>query len=168
MNLTEHFTVEEFIASDTAVRLGIDNMPQDGDVIIRMTKVAQAMEQVRKILGAPIKINSGYRCEELERVLCAKDFAAWCKRHGCDPILPSTWNTYFARKAHPKGMAVDFVCPGFGLPIDIVRAIAKTDIKFDQCIQEGDWVHMAFGGSGAREVLTATFVDGTPTYTQGA
>ena len=80
MNLTEHFTVEEFIASDTAVRLGIDNMPQDGDVIIRMTKVAQAMEQVRKILGAPIKINSGYRCEELERVLCAKDFAAWCKR----------------------------------------------------------------------------------------
>jgi hypothetical protein len=77
LNLSPHFTLEELTRSDTAVRLGIDNAaPQD--VLPHLLVLAQGLEDVRLLLGNAVHVLSGYRCEDLERVLCAKDFAAWC------------------------------------------------------------------------------------------
>jgi hypothetical protein len=81
MKLTDHFTLEELTDSDTAVRLGIDNTPPPA-IRPHLEVLAQGLEEVRRILGQPIIVRSGYRCEALEKVLCAKDYAAWCERHG--------------------------------------------------------------------------------------
>lgn len=166
MNLTPHFTLEELTHSDTAVRLGIDNTPP-ANVIPHLVILAQGLEDVRLILTRPLNVHSGYRCEALERILCAKDYAAWCVRHG-KPVDDVSWTEYFKRKMHPLGYAADFTCAPFGSPLQIVRTLKGSGLKFDQLIQEGTWVHGSFDPRLRSQVLTATFApDGTPSYTQG-
>jgi len=166
--LTEHFSVEELTASDTAVRLGIDNTPPP-DIIPHLVINAHGLERIRNVTWQPLIVHSAYRCEALERVLTAKDFAAWCVRHAKEPEM--AWPEYFARKSHPKGYSSDFICPAFGPPPEIVRVIRGSGIKFDQLIIEGvtaagaGWVHASFDPQLRGEVLTATFTNGTPSYT---
>lgn len=165
-SLTDHFSLEELACSDTAERLGIDNTPPDR-IVTNLFVLAVGLEKVRALLGFPLRVNSGYRCEELERVITRKDYAAWCTRHGRYGDSHS-WADYFKRKAHPNGFAGDFICPAFGDPLSIVKAIEASDIRFDQVICEGSWVHISFAPAMRREVLTATFTAGTATYTKGA
>ena len=164
MNISEHFTLEELSFSDTAVRLGIDNTPPP-EIVQHLALNAAGLEQIRLVTGSALIVHSGFRCEALERVLTAKDYAAWCARHGKDPA--TAWPEYFERKAHPKGYATDFTCPAFGTPLEIIRAVKSSGIKFDQLIEEGTWAHASFDPKMRGEILTATFKDGTPTYTSG-
>lgn len=166
MNLSEHFTLEEAVHSPTAERLGIANLALP-DVVDNARVAAEGMEEVRALLGNySINIDSWIRYEELERVIADKDFRAWCVKRGKPPV-DSSWAEYLARKAHPKGYAVDFTCKGYGSPLEIVQVIAKSNIQFDQCIMEGSWVHVSFDPQMRRQVLTATFINGTPTYSKG-
>lgn len=166
MQLSEHFTLEEGMDSPNALRLGIDNTPDDATVE-RMQVAAAGMEQVRETLGFPIHVNSWFRSEEWEKVLTHKDYVRWCSAHGYE-VNDQSWALYFSRKGHPKGYAIDFVCPQFGTPLNIVHAIASCSIKFDQLIQEGTWVHISFDPQMRGQVMTATFTDGVPNYTTGA
>ena len=144
--LSEHFTLEEFEHSDTAKRLNMINHVPD-ELLPNAIHTAQCMEKVRALLGHhPLTINSGYRCQELN--LAVKGSAT---------------------SDHMQAWAVDFVCPAFGIPLDIVHAIEKSGIEFDQCIQEGTWVHISFNPLNRRRVMTAHFdVAGNATYTKGA
>lgn len=166
MNLSDHFTLEEAVRSSTAERLGIENIASQ-EVADNAVITAEGMEEVRALLGnLSIHVDSWIRCEKLERALTEKDFRSWCVKRGKPPV-DSSWTEYFSRKAHPKGYAVDFTCVGYGTPLEIVQAIAKSPIRFDQCIMEGTWVHISFDPQMRRQVLTATFVNGTPTYSKG-
>lgn len=173
MRLSDHFTLEELRRSDTAVRMGIDNTPP-AEVISNGIDAAMGMEKVRSVLGVLVVVHSWFRCEALERILCAKDFAAWCKLHGkAGPgaelaAVEISWAEYFARKGHPKGWCIDFTAPQFGTPRQIVRVLKASGIKFDQLIEEGTWVHASFDPRMRGEVLVATFKDGTPSYERAA
>ena len=167
MSLSEHFSFEEGSVSSTAVRLGINNTPPEA-LIDNMKVAAEGMERVRKALGnVPIHVDSWFRCEALERIIAAKDFLRWCRVHNHPAADPNSWKLYFSTKGHPKGFAVDFISPSFGTPLDIVKALVKTKIKFDQIIQEQDWVHISFAPAMRGEVLTARFHNGEPHYTPG-
>jgi zinc D-Ala-D-Ala carboxypeptidase len=163
MQLTTHFSLEALSASATALRLGIDNTPPD-ELIPNAQRLAMGLEQVQMLLLARLHHSSGFRCEALEKVLTAKDFAAWCVHHAKD--LSTAWPEYFERKQHPQFKAEDFTCPDFGTPQQIVEKIAVSDIQFDQLIEEGTWVHISFSENPRREVLAAKFKDGTPTYSR--
>lgn len=143
MNLSAHFTLAELIASDTAIRKGIDNTPP-ADVLARLGVLAEGLERVRAVLAVPMHINSGYRCPALNRAI------------GSAP-----------GSAHVKGDAADFVAPDFGNPRAVAKAIAESGIAFDQLIQEGAWVHISFAPAMRREVLTAEFTNGLATYSRG-
>lgn len=143
MNLTPHFTLEELTFSDTAQRLGIDNTPDD-DVVINLQLVAQGMEMVRTLLDAPIRVNSGYRCEALNQAIGGAKASA-----------------------HLDGLAVDFTCAEYGPPIAIVKALEAGSVPFDKCIQEGTWVHISFAPALRRLVMTAHFGPNGTTYTTG-
>ena len=141
MNLSEHFTLEELTASQMAARLDIDNTPPD-EIITTLRDTAEGMEQVRKLLGLPITVSSGYRCTLLNRAV-----------HGA------------ANSQHTTGQAVDFICPAFGTPERILWAILKSDIAFDQCILEFDsWVHISFSHAPRMQALVIDH-DGTRIYT---
>ena len=143
MKLTEHFTLEELTFSETAVRKGIDNSAPLA-VIPCLTALAGGLEEVRALLGKPLHINSGYRSAALNRAIGGSKASA-----------------------HMEGYAADFTCREFGSTKAICQAIADSKIKFDQLIEEGTWVHISFAPTMRRKVMSAHFVGGVASYTNG-
>lgn len=143
--LTTHFSLEELTASEIALRKGLDNTP-DAETVENLRLLAGALEDVRRLLSAPLIINSAYRSPKVNSAL------------GGSVIPPS---------AHMRGYAADFTAPQFGTPIEICRAIRDSGIKFDQLIAEGEWVHFAIDPRMRQMVLTAHFNGGKATYLAG-
>jgi zinc D-Ala-D-Ala carboxypeptidase len=128
MNLTPHFTYEELYASEIADRNNIDNEPKEQWIKDNLLVLAQNLESVRRLLGHPIHVNSAYRCISVNTILGSKPTSAHC-----------------------KGLAADIVCPAFGNPIDIVNAIIRSNIQYDQVILEYDrWCHIGFSNDTPR------------------
>ena len=66
--LTAHFSLREMCASGTAIRLGIENVPDEA-VIKRLQQLCEhVLEPLRQRFGV-IRITSGYRCERLNRAV---------------------------------------------------------------------------------------------------
>lgn len=133
MNLSEHFTLEELTASDTARRLSIDNTPSP-EIVGELRRTAELLERVRDILKGPITVTSGYRCLALNTAIGS---------------LPSS--------AHVRGMAADFRCPDFGTPLDVCRFLSEyaDQLDYDQLIHEfSAWVHIGRADSPRHQTLT--------------
>lgn len=135
MQLTEHFTLEELLVSETAARKGIDNTPTD-EIVVNLKRLAERLESVRAIFNMPIIITSGYRCPELNAAVGGA-----------------------ANSAHLTGRAADFIIPGAGSPLHIAQRITKYPaVVYDQLINEYDsWVHFGIEPSGVdarRQTMT--------------
>jgi hypothetical protein len=126
MMLSEHFSLEELIASEVAARAGIDNTPSP-EVLRNLYRLAEGLDRVRQVLGnAAIHVNSGYRCQRLNQAVGGAK-----------------------NSAHILGLAADIVCPNLGPPLTVCRAIAKANLGTDQIIHEfGRWCHVAFPAEG--------------------
>ena len=144
MQLTEHFTLEEFTRSTTGERNNINNSVPD-DLMPNIQLTANKLECVRKVLGFPIIITSGYRCPALNTQV------------GGSPT-----------SAHTKGLAVDFHC-NYGTPKQICQRLIDAGVQFDKLIQEhNQWVHIGFSPSNNRQiVLTAVKQGGKTVYING-
>ncbi len=131
MQLSKYFTLAEFTVSQTASRNGINNNPPE-EVLERLINTAECMEKVRKLLGYPINISSGYRSPELNAAVKGAKTSQ-----------------------HLTGEACDFTCPRFGTPREIVDKIQKSAIEYSQLILEYDnWVHISFRkGDSRRDTL---------------
>ena len=144
MRLSENFTLEELTASETAARKGIDNTPSE-EVIDNLKRLAAALQEVRALLNhRAILVSSGYRSPELNQAVGGS-----------------------ATSDHCKGLAADFICPSYGTPNDIVRAIAASDLPFKQVIREFDkWVHLSIPEEGQEPRKQALIIDreGTRAY----
>jgi zinc D-Ala-D-Ala carboxypeptidase len=137
--LSPHFALEELIATQ---HRQYDNRPPPA-VRAVLAQTATRMEAVRHLLGDhTVSVSSGYRCPELNRAVGGA-----------------------ATSAHLAGHAVDFNCYGFGAPLEVCRAIAASDLLFDQVIEEGSWIHLSFDPRSRRRVLTkvgAGYASGLP------
>jgi zinc D-Ala-D-Ala carboxypeptidase len=144
MQLSPNFSLVELTSSETAERHGIDNTPTS-EIIENLKHLAAALQEVRTLLGnKPIHINSGYRSLAVNEKLGSKPTSDHC-----------------------KGLAADFVCPSFGTPDDIVRAIMASPISYKQVIREFDrWVHLAVPAPGEEPRRQALIIDkqGTRNY----
>lgn len=141
MQLSDHFSLEEMIASEYATRNHINNTPPP-DVEDKLKITCANLEKVRAVLLRPLIISSGYRSPELNRAIGgAKD------------------------SAHVLGYAADFICPRFGTPKEIAEKLIKPEnsLKFDKIIMEGTWVHISFAPRLRGQVMTAQFSSGAPT-----
>ena len=68
MKLTKNFTLEEFERSSTATAYNINNkIPQKH--YGSLYKLANILQKIRDRFGKPIRITSGYRCEELNNLV---------------------------------------------------------------------------------------------------
>lgn len=131
MNLSPHFTLDEFCTSQTAARLGISNDPPI-EVVANLKRTAVGLERVRGILNNnAIHINSGYRSLKVNAAVGSK-----------------------ATSQHVTGEAADFICPTWGTPEKIMRAIVDSAIDYDQILLEFDvWVHISFSDNPRRQAL---------------
>lgn len=138
MNLSEHFSLEEFIRSDRAKVRGIDNTPPE-DLLPAMQLTARGLERVRELAGHPLWILSGYRCPDLNKLVGG---------------VPTS--------QHVKGEAVDIICPGLGSPKVLAKLIQANAIQigYDQLIADrnarSEWVHVSFTAAPRGQALTMT------------
>jgi putative chitinase len=120
LQLSEHFSQAELTTTET----GHDNAPNATELEVLRT-LATFLEKVRTILGnKPLTVHSAFRSHRVNEAVGG---------------VPNS--------AHRLGFAVDFVCPSFGSPFDVCRALDAAEkagkIKFDQLIQEGGWIHIS-------------------------
>lgn len=115
-----NFSPHEFFVSDTARKLGIDNTTNDIAILVNLDVVADKIQEIRDALGQPIKVTSAYRCLDLNRAIGSRD-----------------------KSQHVIGCAIDFQCPKFGTPRNIVDFIKERGIEVDQALEEGGWVHLS-------------------------
>lgn len=122
MNLSDHFTLEEAVLSQTASRQNILNVPSPAVQVV-MVRTAKCMERIRALLQSPVIISSWYRSSALNHAVGG---------------VPNS--------QHISGEAVDFICPAAGSPADICRKIILYPelISFDQLILEHTWIHVSF------------------------
>jgi hypothetical protein len=132
MQLSANFTLDEATYSETAVRMGINNQPNEQQ-LENMVTVARNMEKVRDVLGGKgIRVNSWLRLPEVNVAVGGSKVSS-----------------------HMDGWAVDFTCAGFGDPYAVCKAIEASGIKFDQMIHEfGRWTHISFAPEMRQQALT--------------
>ena len=131
--LTRNFSLKELCRSQTADEHRINNLPLDTRILSALHFTAAGMERVRALLLFPIKVLSGYRCLQVNRLVGSND-----------------------NSQHPKGEAVDFVCPAYGTPLEVCRALEPLVLVLgiDQLIYEGTWIHCSFTMNPRGEILT--------------
>ena len=172
IEISEHFSYNEVIHSDTAISSGIDNNIYDERIITNAKAVANnILEPVRSVFGA-VAPNSWYRSEELEYKICAGAFKRYCDSRLGEklssvmqelqfsqlkdyPSIHKVWQSYFLKKQHPKGMSVDFEYNN--LDNKELFEYIKANLEFDQLILEfyrydkgpsSGWVHCSFDPNG--------------------
>lgn len=131
MQLTEHFTLSEFVRSETAERKHIDNTPSPEVVENLRALCRNVLEPARMAFGAPIYITSGYRCPSLNTAVGGK---------------PTSQHQY--------GEAADMQVQGVRNLKRLYRVIKDHGI-FDQLLYETNqagakWIHVSYTSYGNR------------------
>lgn len=138
MNLSEHFTLEELVFSEVGLRKGFDNTPSASQSANLLRLCHVGLEPTRELLGAPLRIHSGYRSPAVNEAVGGA-----------------------SNSAHMDGRAADFVPVDLPL-LDSFEILRTSSLLYDQIIQEcgpTGWIHLAIAPIGAtprREVLVAT------------
>lgn len=127
MKLTKNFTSEEFEASATAKVNKIDNtIPSH--LRDYVAKLAEQLQVIRDYWGAPIIIDSGYRCPKLNKLV--KGASNSDHLYACAVDIHTKEDT----KAKNKEL--------FNLIISLVKL---NKVSFRQIINEYDynWIHLS-------------------------
>lgn len=150
MTLSEHFSLEEFLTSQTAARMGrlIVAPPQIIDNLRRLC--VTLLEPIRVKLGRPLVISSGYRPEWLNSAIGGSKTSA-----------------------HVHGYAADIEVVGMSPPTFCrwVRMHAELEgWPVDQCILEfppNGWTHLGIAEKPRQQYLTAVSENGRTVYLNG-
>ena len=152
MIISEHLSLAELISSDSAKRRGISNMPTPEHITNLKALAEHVFEPIRGHFRCPIFISSGYRSEELNRLIGGA-----------------------SGSQHSKGEAIDIDMDGSSNGVsnmDIFNFI-KSNLKFDQLIYEfgnptnPDWVHVSYSIKKPlrNQILKGSKIDGRTVYT---
>jgi zinc D-Ala-D-Ala carboxypeptidase len=125
--ISEHISYREAIKSNTATRLGIENIPDDYQVTNMVGVAHHVFEPLREYVGGPIKITSFFRCEDLNQAIGGSSRSQHCQGRAID--LDDT----FGHKTNAE-----------------MYHYIKENINFDQLIWEfgddtnPDWIHVSY------------------------
>ena len=82
--ISKHISYKEGAYSNTAIRRGIDNNP-DSKQLQNMKLIAEKVfEPLREHVGGPIKINSFFRCPELNKAIGGSSKSQHCHGQAMD------------------------------------------------------------------------------------
>lgn len=144
MNLSKHVTRAEFERSETAINRGIDNSMNEFEIERAKALCENCFEPIRAKVGAPIRINSGFRSGALNRAIGGAKTSQ-----------------------HSLGEAMDLDLHDRDLFEWII-----DNVDFDQLIFEGgttdraDWFHISYRkGKNRKQVLRMVKKGGKSTYT---
>ena len=142
----KYFTVNELCKSSTATKKGIVNVPSAEERANLEALIENVLDPLREAWGKPIIVNSGFRCERLNKAVGGA-----------------------AGSQHKTGEAADIEAVTRD-PADnrrLFELVLKLGLPFDQMINEFgyDWVHISFSRSRRRgQVLEAKKNGGRTVY----
>lgn len=143
MNLSKHVTIQEFSYSPTAIKKGIHNVMNSVQVNNAIQLCENVFEPIRKHLNVPIKISSGFRCEQLNKLIGGANGSQ-----------------------HTKGEAFDLELTNRKLFDWIIK-----NLEFDQAIYEfgndahANWFHISYRkGNNRKQALRAIIIGGKTQY----
>jgi len=149
MKISEHISYKEGIKSNTALRMGIDNIPSAYEQQNMEIVAEKIFEPLRKWVGGPIRINSFFRCEDLNRAIGGS-----------------------SRSQHCEGRAIDLDdVHGYKTNAEMFNYI-KNNLNFDQLIWEfgsdenPDWIHVSYisDDGNRKRVMRAEKINGKTNY----
>jgi len=150
MRLSENFTLEEFIKSQTAMRHGIPNFMEPTEVENAKALCKHVLQPIRDKHG-PTVISSGFRSKKLNKKIGGSQSSQHC-----------------------TGEAADIECHSIST-FELARWIAEN-LQFDQLILEfyvpgrpaSGWVHVSYSRTKNRQmILTAHKENGQTLYKRG-
>lgn len=126
-----NFKMSELIYSEKAVENNINNMPDINSMDNMLNLIFHCLQPVRDLIKKPMIITSGFRNPLVNRLVNGEE-----------------------NSQHKTGQAADFVIKGM-TPAQIVNVIRKSNIDYDQLINEYDsWVHISYNkGKNRKQVL---------------
>ena len=118
----KYFTIKELTRSETARRLGINNTPPASAIEALHALVDNVLDPLREAWGGPIRVNSGYRCPELNKAV------------GGTP-----------GSQHQRGEAADITVGSRSGNRRLLALIKRLGLPVDQCIDEKScrWIHVS-------------------------
>ena len=125
--ISKHISDKEGVFSITAIRRGIDNTPDEEQLINMQLLAIKVFEPLRKWVGGPIKINSFFRSVKLNKTIGGSSKSQHCQGQAID--IDDT----FGKVANSK-----------------MYQYIKDNLDFDQLIWEfgddgnPDWVHVSY------------------------
>lgn len=144
MKISEYLTLSECTKSETAIRKGIENTPNDEQIEKMKYVGVNIFDKVRAHINGPLFPSSFYRCPELNAAIGGSKTSQHC-----------------------YGEAIDMDCDHYKVSTNkIVFDFIKNTLEFDQLIWEfGDktnpaWVHASLKKSGNRKEVLRAFRDG--------
>lgn len=131
MQISENFTLEEFLISDRHPE--IDNVPSAEQRSNLVALIVNVLQPLRTLYNQPMKINSGYRSTELNKAV------------GGAPT-----------SQHAKGQAADIACSNPQLLLDLMRL---NNIEFDQVGLYENFIHISYrkNGGNRRQVFRGKY-----------
>ena len=136
MRLSEHFTLGEMCYSNTAAHHKpnpIPNIPLKCHITALQNLVDRALEPMRLHLGLPIKVNSGYRCQQVNSMVGGVPTSQHVKGEAADITIP--------KSKRPFAHATDEQA------VMLLYNYAKQYADFDQLIIEHQgsswWLHIS-------------------------
>lgn len=128
----KYFTIKELCKSSTAVQKGIDNTP-NSEIVNNLEQLVDfILDPLREKYGKPIKINSGYRCDRLNKAVGGS-----------------------ATSQHRYGLAAD-ITTGSRLENKLLFILVQQlNLPFDQLIDEKSysWIHISFSKNPRKQIL---------------
>ena len=119
MLLSPHFTLAEFTRSATAQRHGLENHPTP-EVINNLRLLCEhILEPLRQHLGCPVRVTSGYRAPNVNRLV------------GGVP-----------HSQHQRGQAADIKVSPTLMPEAYMYI--RDHLPYDQLIMEPGWIHVSY------------------------
>ena len=127
IRISKHISYKEATRSATALRLGIENIPNEYQLQNMEMVAKKVFEPLREAVDAPIKINSFFRCEELNKAIGGS-----------------------SKSQHCQGRAIDIDDIYGHVNNAFMYYYIKDNLDFDQLIWEfgtddsPDWVHVSY------------------------
>ena len=149
VKISKHISYKEATRSATALRLGIENVPNEYELQNMEMVAKKVFEPLREAVDAPIKINSFFRCEELNKAIGGS-----------------------TKSQHCQGRAIDIDDVYGSVSNAFMYYYIKDNLDFDQLIWEfgtdhnPDWVHVSYvdGDSNRKRCLRAVRENGKTKY----
>jgi hypothetical protein len=149
--LTKNFSLHELTKSEAALRLGLENEPDEQQLAALKLLAEKVLQPVRDHYNKGVKVNSGLRVLLVNRAIGSKDTSD-----------------------HVKGQAGDIEIPGVA-NADLAQWV-KDNLEFTQLILEfytpgipdSGWVHVSYDPKNLKkQVMTATKQNGKTVYLPG-